>query len=87
MEGLTGRKLNAIWGIGAVQCLYRRNGKWYHPLKNFPAALCDREGYIYFADENEYKGCKQLRITQKSIHIGGNGISDIPEYVNITDGK
>jgi len=85
MEGLTGKKLNELWDIGAAQCFYRRNGKWYHPLKKFPAALCDKEGYVYFPSEDAYTNCEQLRITQKSVHIGGNGISDISEYVNVVE--
>ena len=85
MEKLTGKKLNKLWNIGARQCLYRQNGKWYHPLTKFPAALCDQEGYLFFENEFEYKSCLGLKITEKSIHIGGNGISDIPEYINVVE--
>jgi len=85
LERLTGKKLNKLWDIGAEQCFYTKKGKWYHPLTRFPGALCDKEGYIYFPTEFVYRDCDNLRITAKSIHVIGNGISDIPEYKNVVE--
>ncbi len=60
---------------------YRENGKWFHNLEFFPGALFDKNGYVIFETEEEYKDCKYLQIKQ-DLHVIGNGISDIPGYVN-----
>jgi hypothetical protein len=52
---VTGRKLNEEWSVGAKHALYREDGGWYQLLKNFPAALFDANGYIFFETENDYR--------------------------------
>ncbi len=56
----TGRELNKRWQVGAKHALYRADGKWYHVLTSFPAALFDASGYIMFEREEDYRNCSDL---------------------------
>lgn len=76
-----GKRLNVIWGVGALHALYNANGKWYHPLKFFPGAFFDSNGYILFKTKEEYRSCKYLNFG-KDVNIP-ESISSIPEYVQI----
>jgi hypothetical protein len=75
-----GARLNRLWNIGAVQCLFRRTGDFYMPLKRFPAALCDENGYVRFNTEEEYRNCRFLNIGIR-LNVPG-GIASIPGYVS-----
>ncbi len=71
--------LKRAWKVKAEECQecrFEQNGKWYHPLKVFPAAYFDRNGYIIFA-EHEYN--QRGWLTTKDVHIP-TGISKIPGY-------
>jgi hypothetical protein len=75
-----GANLNEEWDIGARQTLYSRTGKFYMPLKNFPGALCDKNGYVVFKTEADYRAMhpNYLRIgVRLSVP---RGISNIPSY-------
>lgn len=74
-----GRKLNTEWGVGAEHALYRKDGRWYHHLEQFPGALFDERGYIVFETKEAYDICPQLQHGQE-LHVIG-GISSIPGYV------
>jgi len=74
-----GRNLNEQWRIGARHALYRKTGDWYMPLKKFPGALCDENGFILFLTETEYRSCPFLRIGVE-IDVPNGGISKIPGY-------
>lgn len=74
-----GKSLNAEWNVGALHPLYRIDGGWYHVLKRFPGAYFDANGYILFQTEEEYRGCRYLRLGKRA-HVSG-GISSIPGYV------
>jgi 5-methylcytosine-specific restriction protein A len=80
---LTGEKLKEIWNIDVIDALYRETGDWYHLLKNFPAALFDKNGYIIFHTEEEYKNNSYLQIG-KELHIP-KGISNISGYIKIIE--
>ena len=78
-----GRRLNQEWGVNALHALYRKNGRWYHQLVNFPGALFDAAGYIVFPNEQAYRNCPYLSI---GVHINlanPQGISAIPGYIRI----
>lgn len=77
----TGKNLNKRWGVGAKHALYRADGKWYHHLKKFSGALFDRNGYIVFNTKEDYLSCPYLQHGE-TLHIP-NGISSIPQYVNV----
>jgi|GEM_PF-3456639 len=76
---ITGKKINQLLNIGASHALYRADGKWYHHLENFPGALFDENGYIFFNGINEYNKSPYLKHT-KDIHIK-SGISNLPNYI------
>ncbi len=71
--------LNAAWRAGAVQSRYSDDGHWYARLKRFPAALFDRNGYIYFATEDDYLSAPMS--IGKQISVPKPGISALAGYV------
>lgn len=64
---------------GAV--LYCAAGNWYHPLKHFPGALLDSDGYVVFATEAEFRACPQIKIGPKGDVGVTRGIRHIDGYV------
>lgn len=74
-----GRQLNAKHKIGAQHALYRRDGKWFHHLKQFPGVLCDESGFVLFQTEKEYKDHPGLQHGQ-DLHAP-HGIATFPGYV------
>jgi 5-methylcytosine-specific restriction protein A len=86
MPDLSGKELNKLWEVGAVHALYREDGKWFHTLKNFPGALFDKNGFIIFDSEKDYRNCKNLNIndTSNSLHVE-MGISNIPGYIKVIE--
>ncbi len=81
-ERTDGAYLNDLWGVKAAHALYIHDGHWYHQLRRFPGALFDRNGYILFATEKEYRANPHLSIG-KQISIRKPGISAIPGYVRV----
>lgn len=77
-----GAYLNEAWGVRAAHALYIHDGHWYHPLRKFPGALFDRDGYIKFDTEEEYRSCEFLQI-RKQVSVPKR-ISAIPGYVRAT---
>src|ERR1041385_9092952 len=78
-----GRHLNAKHKLGAQHALYRRDGKWFHHLKQFPGVLCDEHGFIFFQTKEEYKGHSGLRHGQ-DLHVP-DGIASFPGYVRFPE--
>lgn len=78
---LTGKYLNALWKVYAKHALYRKDGGWYHHLKNFPGALFDYHGYVLFRTREEYERCPFLRHNQE-LNVP-EGIANIPSYVRV----
>jgi hypothetical protein len=76
-------RLNTAWGVGAVQARYSDDGHWYAALARFPAALFDRNGYLYFATEQEYRTAPFS--IGKQISVPKPGISALPGYVRVGD--
>ncbi len=66
-----------------MQSRYSADGHWYARLHRFPAALFDRNGYLFFATEAEYLTAP-LSIG-KQIHVPRPGISALPGYVRVTE--
>jgi hypothetical protein len=80
----SGRYLNELWGVGVAHPLYIHDGHWYHQLRRFPAALFDRNGYVRFETEEEYRACPYLDIG-KQISVPKR-IASIPGYVRVAPG-
>ena len=77
----SGKQLNEEWKVGAQHALYHHTGSWYHLLERFPGALFDKEGYVIFATEAEFRNCRDLRIRK---HVRApNSISQISGYVKV----
>lgn len=79
---VNGAYLNDLWKVGAAHALYIHDGHWYHPLTRFPGALFDRNGYILFNTEAEFRTSPFLNIG-KQVSIPKPGISAIPGYVRV----
>lgn len=77
-----GAYLNDLWKVGAAHALYIHDGHWYHQLTQFPGALFDRNGYVLFETEQDYRSSPHLSIG-KQISIRKPGISAIPGYVRV----
>lgn len=75
---MKGNYLNKLLKLGANHSLYRDDGKWYHNLKRFPGVLFDKNGYVIFENENEYKFHPDLQI-KKDLHIS-MGIESLKKY-------
>ncbi len=78
---MNGRQLNNRWKVGVKHSLYRESGDWYHQLKRFPGAFFDKNGYVIFNTEEEYRSCPYLQI-KRDVHVP-SGISDMPNYVRV----
>ena len=61
---------------------YIHDGRWYHPLKRFPGALFDRNGYILFETETDFRNCPHFSIG-KDVSVPKPGISAVPGYVRV----
>lgn len=75
-------RLNRDWGVGAKQARYRDTGDFYATLARFPAALFDRNGFLLFKTEEEYRSCSHIQFYPKLINIR-NGICTVPGYVTV----
>lgn len=81
-DSTNGAYLNDLWKVGVAHALYIHDGHWYHHLRRFPGALFDRNGYIKFATEEEYRACPLLSLG-KQVSIKKPGISVMPGYVRV----
>jgi len=75
---ITGDRLNRKHKLGLRQCLYHKDGTWYHVLREFPSGLCDPNGYVRYDDEHQFRADAHLEIG-KHVNIRG-GLSGHPRY-------
>ena len=73
-------RLMIQWNIIAKHGLYHEEGTWYMPLKSFPGALIDRNGYIIFNTAKDYLNSWYLNIGERVNVCIRSGISQIPGY-------
>ena len=66
------------WRIPARQARFHRDGMFYELLTDFPAALCDCNGYVVFESSHDLEQFQQIRIGKKINVVGG--VSSIPGY-------
>ena len=81
---LTWKYLAEQWGVNVKHGGYRENGTWYHLLRTFPAAYFDRDGYLWFENEDEYRSCPDALLAKdakKNWANFPNGISSVSGYV------
>lgn len=83
MGARIGQQLNVLWRVNAKHALYRKDGRWFHQLTNFPGALFDANGYILFPTEQTFRTCSYLSIGQDVNVPDPSGISVIPGYVRV----
>jgi hypothetical protein len=74
-----GSELASRWGLAVQHALYRETGNWYHHLKRFPGAFLDRDGYVIFETEADFRNCSELQFG-KDVHVP-HGIKSIANYV------
>jgi len=74
----SGKRLNALWNVGARHALYHKDGCYFNRLVRFPGALFDPNGYVMFETEDEYLHSPYLQIGQQ-LNIP-TGISRLPGY-------
>lgn len=88
---ITGAYLRRKWRIPVEQARYRETGNFFMPLKIFPRALCDSNGYVVFETEEEYKRHPKLRHGSSQsnprvwvIPYPGSSISGFQGYIKIS---
>ena len=80
-KSIRAKDLAQEWKVEAGHVLYHQDGLFYENLKRFPGALFDRNGYVLFQNENDYRSSPYLNIGQKlNIRDKEAGISSIPGY-------
>ncbi|HEY0073497.1 MAG TPA: HNH endonuclease [Abditibacteriaceae bacterium] len=78
------RQLCREWGLETKHQLYRKDGAWFHLLRDFPGALLDENGYIIFVTKEDYESCPGLVIKQETNQLHCyEGISTLPGYVRV----
>jgi len=80
----TGYELIKRWGLPVRQARFHRDGHYYEHLTQFPAALCDPNGYVIFESEEEYRACPKLHLGQQ-VNVKQPGIEAIPSYQEVDD--
>ncbi len=79
---MIGLQLKNALNIKAEHALYRKNGDWYHQLRQFPGVLFDPYGYVIFARKSDYTQNKALK-RRKDLHIT-DGIASLKGYTRFT---
>jgi hypothetical protein len=75
-----GAELIRRWGIPVRQARFHRDGSWYERLEKFPAAYCDREGYVLFGSEDDLRTTPGVRIEPSGQVWVPGGISSLAGY-------
>ena len=75
----TGAKNKKKWRIPAERSLYSEEGTFYHKLMECPGALCDRNGYIVFRTEKDYRNTKGVQVGART--NVSTGISKLDGYI------
>jgi hypothetical protein len=80
-----GADLIRRWKIPARQARFHRDGSWYESLDRFPAAYCDRKGYLLFGSVDELRTTPGVRIEPSGQVWVPGGISGIAGYHKTSD--
>ena len=72
--------LAALDSAGIRQRRFHWEGNWFHPLSDFPAALCDPHGFLPFRSREDFVSCADL-VIRKDVHTRTKaGIGVVPGY-------
>jgi len=77
----SGENLKKVWHIPANHVRYHKDGTFFMPVDNFPAAFCDPKGYVLFRTKAEYEMSSYIKIGSR-VNIR-SGISSIPCYIQM----
>lgn len=80
----TGAEYNEKWGVGARQAYFHKGATFYMPLRKFPGAFFDPDGYILFKTERDYvdsSGISQATGPRANIR---SGIKSLAAYTRCT---
>lgn len=80
-----GTDLIRRWKLPARQARFHRDGSWYESLDKFPAAYCDRNGYLLFGSFDDVRTTLGVRIEPSGQVWVPGGISGIAGYRKIDD--
>jgi hypothetical protein len=80
----TGDELLRNWHIPAAQARFHRDGTFFERPRRFPAALCDRRGYVRFETEEALEKEPNAHVGPKKVNVPA-GISSLPGYTLGTD--
>jgi hypothetical protein len=80
-----GADLIRRWKIPARQARFHRDGSWYEGFERFPAAYCDRNGYVLFGSVDDLRTTRGIRIEPSAqVWVPGE-ISGIAGYRKTDD--
>jgi hypothetical protein len=80
-----GADLIRRWKIPARQARFHRDGSWYEGFDRFPAAYCDRYGYVLFGSVDDLRTTPGIRIEPSGQVWVPGGISGIAGYRKTDD--
>jgi len=80
-----GADLIRRWNIPARQARFHRDGSWYERFDRFPAAYCDRNGYVLFNSADDLRTTPGIRIEPSGQVWVPGGISGIAGYRKADD--
>ncbi len=75
---VTGEWLNKAFKLEARHALYHRDGTLFERLNRFPAVLCDRNGFVRFATEEEFESDPLVSVGEK-VNLP-HGLREHPRY-------
>jgi hypothetical protein len=75
-----GADLIRRWEIPAHQARFHRDGSWYERLEKFPAAYCDRNGYVLFSSADDLRTTHGIRIEPSGQVWVPGGIAGVAGY-------
>jgi 5-methylcytosine-specific restriction protein A len=74
-----GKFLTQFYKMDLKSAYCHTEGHWYHPLKGFPGAYFDYDGYVLFQTEKEFHDCPQLVFDRVTVSVKGS-LSAMPGY-------
>jgi hypothetical protein len=80
-----GADLIRRWRIPARQARFHRDGSWYERFDRFPAAYCDRNGYVLFGSADDLRTTPGIRIEPSGQVWVPGGISGVAGYCKTDD--
>jgi hypothetical protein len=80
-----GADLIRRWKIAARQARFHRDGSWYEGFDRFPAAYCDRNGYVLFSSVDDLRTTLGIRVEPSGQVWVPGGISRITGYRKTDD--